>query len=827
MAQNIDDYYSSISSDPQSGNGNSASNKPIIKKKIKVKAKKAVQVEEVKETTPVNPPKEEIKKVMPPQTQETRKEAPIKSEQKPKVSQGPQTLNDALDSNKKSRLTIVSRGSEEKPKTQTRGSSGNSGNRTQNNPHQNSAQQNNASSSRTDSSGDTNSSGTKFKPGFSNANAKPGFKSQSNQEDTRGGKKSKFYGNNKGGRYRNKIDVDDSQFTRSNKLKTKKKEQKNIEDISQTLTARTGETVILPEFLSLKEFSEKIGVPLSGLIAEFMKNGMMMTINSQIDFDTATLISESFDVKLEKEASSGVAIDELASGNIKDFLAEDDASKLIERAPVVSIMGHVDHGKTSLLDYIRNAKVASGEAGGITQSIGAYQAEYNDRKITFLDTPGHEAFTIMRSRGAKSTDIAILVVAADEGVKPQTIESISHAKEAGIPVIVAINKMDKEGANPDFVKGQLAERGLTPEDWGGDTPMVPVSAQTGFGIDDLLEIILLSADILELKANPDRNGIATIIESYLDMQLGPVATVLVNTGTIEKGSAIVCGASYGKVKVLKDYTGKGVKLATPGMPVLVVGLDKVANGGDILQVVSGIDVARQKSVEYQEFLSNKKMLKTSQLDILMTRIKAGNLKHLKIVLKSDTNGSLEAIRNALEKLSTPETSVSIIHSGVGNITEGDVLMCGGSSAILIGFGVAVGVNARSTLEKSGVEYINSKIIYHITDRIEKIVSGMLDPKEVEVTLCMAKVGAIFYTSKKFIIVGAILTEEGSSIQNKAQVRVIRGDKVVGKGTIDSLKAGVEEVHKLEGPTECGLKIKGTINVEEKDVLEVYKIVIEK
>ncbi len=822
MAQNIDDYYSSISSDQPTADASSEKKKPIIKKKIKVKAKKTSEEPEEKTSqTVTQEPTAQVSK----QAEEITPKEEVK---KPSVNTVGATLNTALEKNTASKMTVVSRAPENETPKKKEYTPKNRGNTQQDRSQSTrSHDSKNSGQIRVDASIETDKPSAKFKPGFSKGNVKPGFKSWENQDDSRNGKKWKFYGNSRGGRYRNKIDVDDSQFTRSNKLKTKKREEKNIEDIAQNLTAKTGWTVIVPEFLSLKEFSEKIGVPLSGLIGEFMKNGMMMTINSQIDFDTAALISEAFDVKLEKETSSWVGIDELASGNIKDFLAEDDASKLTERAPVVSIMWHVDHGKTSLLDYIRNAKVASGEAGWITQSIWAYQAEYNDRKITFLDTPGHEAFTIMRSRGAKSTDIAILVVAADEWVKPQTIESISHAKEAGIPVIVAINKMDKEGANPDHVKGQLAEKWLTPEDWGGDTPMVPVSAQTGFGIDDLLEIILLSADMLELKANPNRKGIATIIESHLDMQLGPVSTVLVNTGTIEKGSAIVCGASYGKVKVLKDYTGKWVKFATPGMPVLVVWLDRVANGWDILQVVSGIDVARQKSIEYQEFQANKKMLKTSQLDILMTRIKSWNLKHLKIVLKSDTNGSLEAIRNALEKLSTPETNVSIIHSWVGNITEGDVLMCGGSSAILIGFGVDVWVNARQTLEKSWVEYIHSKIIYHITDRIEKIVSGMLDPKEVEVMLCEAKVWAIFYTSKKFIIVGAILKEEWSSIQNKALVRVIRGDKVVAKWTIDSLKSWVEEVHKLEGPVECGLKIKWTINVEEKDILEVYKIVIEK
>ena len=793
MTQKVDDYYSSISSSNDSGSSDNKK-KLVIKKKLKVKVKKA-EVEQ---------------KPVPVATEDTSVG---------QVENTNQTLNEALEKDVKSKLTVVSRAEKKQEVVKPSPVS------EKQTPEIN---RNRAEESSTESStASKTSQAPKFKPGFSQNAQKWAQGGSDKKEENRSGKKWKHFAGQTRGRYRNKFEAENSGFTRSNKLKNRKKEEKNVEDIEQNLTVRTGETVIVPEFLSVKEFSEKIGTPLPKLIAEFMKNSMMMTINSQIDFDTACLIAETFEITLEKESGGWVGIDELASGNIKDFLAEDDSSKLEDRAPVVSIMGHVDHGKTSLLDHIRNAKVAWGEAWGITQSIGAYQVEVDGKKITFLDTPGHEAFTIMRSRGAKSTDIAILVVAADEWVKPQTIESISHAKEAGIPVIVAINKMDKEGANPDHVKGQLAEHWLTPEDWGGETPMVPVSAQTGFGIDDLLEIILLSAEMLELKANPNRNGVATILESHLDMQLGPVSTVLVNTGTIEKGSAIVCGASYGKVKVLKDHTSKWVKFALPGMPVLLVWLDKVANGWDILQVVSGIDIARQKSIEYQEFLSNQKQLKSSQLDILMSKIKSGNLKHLKIVLKSDTNGSLEAIRNALLKLSTEETAVSIIHSGVGNITEGDVLMCGWSSAILVGFWVAVGVNAKSALQDSWVEFIESKIIYHITERIEKIVTGMLDPKEIEIKLCEAKVGGIFYTSKKFIIVGLILSQEESSIENKALVRVIRWDKVVAKWMVDSLKSWVEEVHKLEGPTECGIKLKGTINVEENDILEVYKIIIQK
>lgn len=786
MAENRDDYYSSISSDEEK-NQNVPKKKLVVKKKLKVKAKKPEpKVPAEKKVTTVDDSARPEEKTV---------EAPVEK-----------TLNDTLsDTKKSSKFTVVSRAETKQGREHSSSES--------------TSYQNEPSSS---SNGDDKKS-FKFKPWFSK-DKKPG-ESTMKYDDKKSQKKSKLYSTWKS-KYKNSFD-DDGSFRRSSKAKTKKKEEKKVEDIEQNLTAKTGQTVTISDVLSIKEFSEKIWVPLPKLIAEFMKNSMMMTINSRIDFDTASLIAEVFEVTLEKENTDGIAAADVASGNIKDLLGEDDPSKLSERPPVISIMGHVDHGKTSLLDHIRSAQVASGEAGWITQSIGAYQVNHDGKKITFLDTPGHEAFTIMRSRGAKSTDIAILVVAADEWVKPQTIESISHAKEAGIPVIVAINKMDKEWANPDHVKWQLAEHGLTPEDWWGETPMVPVSAHTGFGIDSLLEIILLVAEMQELKANPNRPGIATILESHLDSKFGPVSTVLVNTGTIKKGDDIVCWSSFWKVKVLKDYMGNSVKEAVPGEPVLVVGLDSVSEWGDVLQAVASATLARQKSVEYAEYLANQSKLKSSQLDILMSRIKSWNLKHLKVVVKSDTNGSLEAIKNSLLKLSNDETSVTIIHSGVGNITEWDVLMCGGSSAILVGFNVSVGPNAKGALEESGVEYIESKIIYHITERIEKIVSGMLDPKEVEHQLCEAKVGGIFYTSKKFLIVGLIISDQDSSIEKDSLVRVIRGDKMIGKWKIESLKQWVEEVKKLEWPIECGIKLTGVSDVQEKDILEVYKVTIEK
>ena len=631
---------------------------------------------------------------------------------------------------------------------------------------------------------------------------------------------------NKGRKYKKFDEIQDNGFSRA-KTNTTKKIEKKVEDIKQNLTQKTGE-VIVGEVLTLKELSEKIGVNLVRLIAEFMKNGMMVNINSKIDFDSASIVAEVFDITLKRDTSAGLKVEDLLTGNIAELLQEDDDAKLEERPPVISIMGHVDHGKTSLLDRIRSisTNVTDWEAGWITQSIWAYQVEKEGKKITFLDTPGHEAFTVMRARWAKATDIAILVVAADEWVKPQTIESINHAKEADIPVIVAINKMDKEWANPDHIKGQLAENGLTSEDWGGDTPMIPVSAKSGFGIDELLEMILLTAEMKELKANKNRKAVATIIESHLDSKLGPVSTVLINTGTIEKWDNIVCNDSFWKVKVLKNYENKNVKLAFPGDPVMIVGLDKVAGGWDIVQVVVDWNTAKKKAEEYRDIILAKKRNEVSGLEILMSRIKAGSLKQLKLVVKTDSNWSLEAIKVALQKLSTPETNVAIIHSWVGNITESDIIMASSSKAILISFNVGIVSSAKRTLEEEKVEYIESKVIYHITEKIEKIVTGMLDPKEVDIELGKAKVWGIFYTSKEFMVLGLILQPD-NKIEDWAKIRVIRKKSKIWEWKIESLKSWIEPVKELEGPIECWIKFKWDIEIEMWDYLEIYKTIIEK
>ncbi len=611
-------------------------------------------------------------------------------------------------------------------------------------------------------------------------------------------------------------------FVRSNKLAKKKKEEKKIEDIVQHLVGHKWETITVWEFLSLKELSEKIWVVLPKLMAEFMKNWIMVNINSKIDFDSASIVAEAFDIKLQRDVSEWARVEDILTWDLSILLTEDDSSKLEPRSPIVSIMWHVDHGKTSLLDYIRKTKVTSWEAWGITQSIWAYQVELDSWKITFLDTPGHEAFTIMRARWAKSTDIAILVVAADEWVKPQTIESINHAKEAWIPVIVAINKMDKQWANPDHVKWQLAEHWLTAEDWGGDTPMIPVSAHTGFWIEELLEMVLLVAEMKELKANPNRNAIATVIESHLNLKLWPVATVLINTWTINKQDNIVCNDAYWKVKILKDFASKNILKAWPWEPVLIVWLDKVVEWWDILQVVNTPEIAKHKSLEYKDILLKQKKAWASSLDLLMSKIKAWNLKQLKIILKADTNWSLEAIRWSLLKLSTNETSVSIIHAWVWSITEWDILMGQWSEAILVWFNVWVLPTAKWILESSWVEFISSDIIYHITERIEKIITWMLDTKEIEIILCRAKVAGIFYTSKEFMVLW-LQIKEGEEIETNTQIRIIRNKKIIWKWEIKSLKSWTIEVKKLEWPIECWVKYKWNVMVEMWDELEVYKI----
>jgi translation initiation factor IF-2 len=618
--------------------------------------------------------------------------------------------------------------------------------------------------------------------------------------------------------------VDDDGFRRSHKAQ--KKAEKAIEDIKQVLVDRTGQEVSIGDVISVKEFSDKIGVPVAKVIGELMKNGVLVNLNAPIDYDTCFLIGEAFGITITKEISENVSVSDLMDGNIEDLIKEDEPSRLVERSPIISVMGHVDHGKTSILDYIRKTTVASGEAGGITQKIGAYQVKRNDKRITFLDTPGHEAFTIMRARGAKLTDIAVIVIAADEGMKPQTLESINHAKAAEVPIIVAVNKMDKPGANLDLIRGQLAEQGLQPEEWGGTTVVVPVSAHTGLGIEDLLDMILLQSEMLELRANPNRGWVATVIEAHLDQKLGSIATILVNTGTIRKGDNIVCAGAYGKVRTLKDYKGKNLDEAGPAVPVQITGLSQVVEGGDILQVVSSPEIATTRAKEFQ-LARNKKSIHAfewASLGMLMSRLKSGALKQLKIVLKTDSNGSLEALKSALSKLSTPETQVVFIHSAVGDINQSDVMMAGTSQALLIAYNVGILPAAKSALSQSKIEFIDKKVIYHVLEKVEAIITGMIDIRFDEAELGIAKVKAIFYTGKNnsMMIVG--MGVETGKVENRSKVRVIRGDRKVGSGEVANLKMGPLDMNEVEEGNDCGINFKGDVLIMEGDILEFYKMV---
>lgn len=588
-----------------------------------------------------------------------------------------------------------------------------------------------------------------------------------------------------------------------------------------------GRTIEIEDTISVKEFAEKAELSAAKIIGELMKNGILANINQQLDFETASVIAEELGLKLKRKRGSA-AVEDIFAGNLEKLLAEDDASVLEKRPPVVSVMGHVDHGKTKILDAIRETNVVDGESGGITQHIGAYQvvvpSEKKDLKgkvITFLDTPGHEAFTSMRARGAKTTDIAILVVAADEGVKPQTIESINHAREANIPIIVAINKMDKENANPDKVKAELAEQGLQPEEWGGDTTMVPVSAMTGEGITTLLEMILLTADMGELKGNSNRPAVGTVVEADLDSSFGPVATVLINTGTLKVMDNVIIGSTYGKVKAMIDHTGKKLKELNPSGVARIAGLDETPKSGDILQVVTNEKEARTQAIKIKEMLKNEEFKKSGMgVSEIMARIQEGSLKILKLIVKTDTKGSLEAIKQSLEKIKSDDVAIKIVHSGVGSITESDVMMAAAGGGIVAGFHVDANSHVKKMAEREGVEVVIYEIIYELIDDVKKLLTGMLEPEIVVNELGKATVKAIFFTGKKNMIVGVKVTE--GMLEKDSNLRVVRGEENIGEGKLTALKVVSEDVKNVEVGNECGITFEGKLKLEEGDILEAYK-----
>lgn len=584
----------------------------------------------------------------------------------------------------------------------------------------------------------------------------------------------------------------------------------------------SAEAIEIPDNISVKELSEKTGVGAASLIGALMKNGILANINQIIDYDTAQIITDGTGIKLVRKRSEEVAED-LFLGNLEKLLAEDDKTVLKPRPPVVSVMGHVDHGKTSLLDAIRDTNVVATESGGITQHIGAYQVVKNGRAITFLDTPGHEAFTAMRARGAKATDIAILVVAADDGVKPQTEEAINHAKEAGIPIIVAINKMDKPGANPDRVKAELAEKGLQPEEWGGDTMMVSISALKKQGIDKLLESVLLVADMLELKANPSRPGVATVIESHLDSSFGPVATILINTGTLKVGDNVIIGKASGKIKMMRDHTGKKLTVLNPSDTAQVAGLSETVQSGQILQVVKNERTARDQAGQIREMYKDEEILRGGMgMQEILNRIKEGSLKLLKIIVKADTNGSLEAIKQSLVKIKNDDIAIKIIHSGVGGITESDVMMAAASpGSLIVGFHTKASQHVLSLAERAGIEVVVYSVIYELIEDLKNILSGMLKPENIQVELGKFKVMKIFFTGKGEMVVGGKITE--GVLHSSSKCRVFRDGVQIGDGEITGLKVVNEDVKELSKGEECGVRYKGKIKLIDGDVFEAWKI----
>ena len=596
----------------------------------------------------------------------------------------------------------------------------------------------------------------------------------------------------------------------SRKLAKKKKEQKVF------VAPQIESTTITTENVTVKVLSEKTGRPVTEIIKQLMMLGIMANINSSIDFMTAELVAGELGVKLEQKLEK--SYEEQMLEDVDSTSNEEDMEK---RPPVVAVMGHVDHGKTSLLDAIRKTNVVSGEAGGITQKIGAYQITWNGDKITFIDTPGHAAFTAMRARGAKITDIAILVVAADDGIMPQTVEAINHIKAANIPMIVAINKIDKPESNIDKVKQQLAENGVLPEEWGGDAILVPVSAKKGIGIDELLKMILLVAEVQELKANPKQTAIGAVIEAELDKNKGPIATVLVQNGTLKVGDSIMSGISYGKVRAMYDENGKNVKTATPSTPVAVLGLDSVPNSGD---KVFAVDEKLSKQV-IQERISKAKELRANStsgvsLEDFMDKVNEGKLKALNIIIKADVQGSVEALKQSLTAIRNEEARVVCIHSGAGAVTESDLLLAQASNAVVINFNLKVSSKIEQIAESMSVQVKSYKVIYEVVEEITKALSGMLTIKYEDQTIGHAEVRAMFKLSSSGIVCGCYVKD--GKVTRNAFVNVYRNDDKILETSIDALRIQKDDKAEVNYGYECGIKLKDSTGIQVGDILEVYQ-----
>ena len=593
-------------------------------------------------------------------------------------------------------------------------------------------------------------------------------------------------------------------------IKPEKKKEEVVEEVIKV--------IVLPETITIKDLADKMKIQASAIIKKLFMEGKIVTVNQEVSYEEAENIAMEYEILCEKEVKVDV-IEELLKEE------EEQADDMVMRSPVICVMGHVDHGKTSLLDAIRKTNVTDREAGGITQHIGAYTVSVNDRKITFLDTPGHEAFTAMRMRGANATDIAILVVAADDGVMPQTVEAINHAKAAGIEIVVAVNKIDKPSANIDRVKQELTEYELIPVDWGGTTEFVPVSAKSGEGIEDLLETILLTSEILELKANPNRQARGLVIEAELDKGRGPVATVLVQKGTLHVGDFISAGASHGKVRAMIDDKGRRVKEAGPSTPVEILGLNDVPSAGEVFIAHENDKTAKSFAETYRAQNKEKKLEETKakmSLDDLFSQIQEGNLKELNLIVKADVQGSVEAVKQSLLKLSNEEVVVKCIHGGVGAINESDVMLASASSAIIIGFNVRLDATAKSIAEREGVDVRLYKVIYQAIEDIEAAMKGMLDPVFEEKVIGHAEVRQIFKASAVGNIAGSYVLD--GVFQRGCKVRITREGEQIFEGQLASLKRFRDDVKEVKAGFECGLVFEGFDKMQELDVVEAYIMV---
>lgn len=665
---------------------------------------------------------------------------------------------------------------------------------------------------------------------------KPGFKKPQGQTyvapavipgaDKRGAAKKKTSGEksyeekhslNKRALIRNNVDIDD--FDENKTGYRKFRPVKKAKDKQESGAIKIEKAVINTEIIPLKVLSEKIGITAAEITKRLFKEGIMKTINDSIDFDTAAFIADEVGVELE------LKLDKTAEDALKEGYGEEavDPAKLVTRSPVVTVMGHVDHGKTSILDRIRKTNVTAGEAGGITQHIGAYQVSFGKSSITFLDTPGHAAFTAMRARGAEVTDIAVLVVAADDGIMPQTVEAINHAKAANVPIIVAVNKIDKPEANIERVKTQLTDNGLLPEEWGGDAIICPVSAKTGEGIDNLLASINLVAEMKELKADPTRKAKGVVIEAKLDQSKGPIATILVQNGTLRVADSVIVGTVTGKIRAMVDDKGRRVASAGPSTPVSVMGLDEVPNAGDILFAAPEEKLLKLVAEERKN-KERENMIKSAgkvTLDDVFNRIAEGEVKGLNLIVKADVQGSVEAVKQSLEKLSNDEVKVNVIHAAVGAIKESDIMLAESSNAIIIGFNVRPDANARQIAERSGVDVKLYRVIYEAIEDVEKALKGMLAPKFTEVYLGKAEVREVFKISGVGQVAGCYVTE--GKILRSGKLRIYRDDVMICEGNVLQLKRFKDDVKEVAQGYECGISIEKFNDIKVGDFIESYQV----